>query len=887
MTLWYRTLLLMLWLSSFARTDSFAQSVDVTPEERRRGIELVQDAQEAYRSHNLARAVKLAEEATPLLELNQQAYAWCMVLRMHMAGVAIPIGEGAHRKAPQSVEQAGQQFLSDATPARAKTLLYSYLWWSNYAERKGNTLFSLGWLSTAFCLANCYEPVWQPVVQYKLFSGIEGLANQILPKKEAGLSIEEKTSQQHEREAVYALFGQIGISTGRAMLAQAVTDRNPANWEMAYQKAIAIYGQDSAEAAILLKASSNLYQTYGDTETAIKKMQLALSILQRQTNPDDQKLLACYMDMALLRLQAKQYQAVAETISQAYPLLIRQNRLNMGMGISGRRKELYAIANNDMRALVAYAACVNSYKTEPALLAIAYNVLLHLDGLLLDDSRQMRATLHDKLAQASSPTLQQCYADWLAKRSAFLNGTTPEREKLGEAVARAETRLLDVLRSDLGTVPSRTTLTWQQVQARLRPTEAAVSFVRFGAVSGRDYKRFPAALPSTDTTIRPVEWLYGAMVVRPGYTHPRFALLGSEAELSALFDKTKTPTNLYRHQRGPGFKNSADGDSLYRFIWKPIDAWVTDADTVYVSTEGLISQVALAALPLPSATRMTPVRDRYLSGRHYLNRVFGMRQVAQGVRPLRLDNQSTITLIGGIDYESATNEPSQVAPRPTYWQKQIMDRKLAPFKGLLSTEPEVSAIGKLLPHHNLLRRKNATEEQCRQLLSRPPTLLHIATHGLYLRQQVGPDSAETLVYSDDALTRAALALSGVNRLWQHDISIMAAQDGLLTAYEIADIDLRRTRLAVLSACETGLGDSGLFASSEGLLGLQRGFRLAGVDKMIVSLWAVDDERTQQFMHAFYTALRAGNEVRSAFRQAQNTLLTTDDPAYWAAFVLLE
>jgi CHAT domain-containing protein len=882
--LWLRTPLLAGWLATAALLNLYAQPAGVAKSSPK-GIALAQEARQAYRANNLLQAFMLAERATPLLHFGDEPYVWCMVLRMHISlqllrQAAVP----SRRSGPQGIGRVEAQFLLDATPETAKKLLYSYIESSHEAASRGSVLFSVGWLSTAFCLANRYDPAWQPVVQYKLFGGLEGLGNQVVTPGEADLPAEAKAVKRREREAVYANFNQMGISTGRGMLSRAAADSKPANWQKAYKRAVAIYGSNSPEVAIMLKTISNLYQTYGDTKTATTKLRESIALLRQLPRPDSAKLLACHMDMALLSLQTKQYPALTEAVTQAYPLLIRQNQQNMSKGISGRRKEMYALLNNDLRSLVAYAACAPPNQPEQALSAIAYDAMLYLNGLLLDDSRQMRATLHEQLTQTNDPALRQRHTDWLAKREAFQNGNESAREQLGEDVATAEARLLNAMHP--APARARPALSWQQVQARLQPAEAAVSFVRFATVSGEGYRRFPVALPSPDTTTRPVEWLYGALVLRPGYAYPRFALLGSEQDLLALLDRAETPAGLYGNARGPGFKNKTYGDSLYRFVWKPLEAWLAGAESVYVTTEGLVSQLALAALPLPTATRTAPPRERYLSGRHHLKRVFSMRQVAQGIQPLHLDGQTTIALLGGIDYEP-TGDTDTDLTEPTYLQTLIAERQVTRLNSLASTGPEVSAIGKLLPHYRLLKGKNATEAQCRQLLAKPPTLLHVATHGLYLRPRAGLDTTEALVYSDDALTRSGLALAGANQLWQYNKPIGAANDGLLTAYEIADLDLNRTRLAVLSACETGLGDVGLFASSEGLLGLQRGFRLAGVEKMIVSLWSVDDERTQQFMHTFYTALRAGSEAGEAFRQAQLALQTTDDPTHWAAFVLIE
>ena len=112
------------------------------------------------------------------------------------------------------------------------------------------------------------------------------------------------------------------------------------------------------------------------------------------------------------------------------------------------------------------------------------------------------------------------------------------------------------------------------------------------------------------------------------------------------------------------------------------------------------------------------------------------------------------------------------------------------------------------------------------------------------------------------------------------------EDGILTAKEIALMDLRGTDLITLSACQTGLGE----VSGEGVFGLQRGFKKAGVSSILMSLWKVDDIATQILMTAFYENLLSGKSKAESLRIAQDEVRSTDsyeDPYYWAAFILLD
>jgi CHAT domain-containing protein len=152
--------------------------------------------------------------------------------------------------------------------------------------------------------------------------------------------------------------------------------------------------------------------------------------------------------------------------------------------------------------------------------------------------------------------------------------------------------------------------------------------------------------------------------------------------------------------------------------------------------------------------------------------------------------------------------------------------------------------------------------------------LHIATHAYFIPQDCG---------DSNPLLRAGLAFSGAN------LSASGERQGIVTAQEIAGMDLSGTRWAVLSACNTGNGE---VRDGEGVLGLQRAFRLAGVETIVMSLWSVDDESTREFMRQLYAlrlqhrastadAIRAGTRQQLQTRRAAGK---STHPFYWAAFI---
>jgi CHAT domain-containing protein len=216
------------------------------------------------------------------------------------------------------------------------------------------------------------------------------------------------------------------------------------------------------------------------------------------------------------------------------------------------------------------------------------------------------------------------------------------------------------------------------------------------------------------------------------------------------------------------------------------------------------------------------------------------------------------------------------------------------FQPLPSTNHEALAIKAMLRKASMLLRDQATESALKR--ARAPRILHIATHGFFLDDQEAPP-AETRGFFDDdplrasglrfskwaakvenPLLRSGLALAGANRGRGGD------DDGLLTAMEVAGLDLWGTKLVTLSACDTGVGE---VKNGEGVQGLRRALVLAGSESQVMSLWPVLDTTTRDLMVPYYKALRQGKGRSDGLRQAQLRMLRSEDcqhPFYWAAFI---
>ena len=182
--------------------------------------------------------------------------------------------------------------------------------------------------------------------------------------------------------------------------------------------------------------------------------------------------------------------------------------------------------------------------------------------------------------------------------------------------------------------------------------------------------------------------------------------------------------------------------------------------------------------------------------------------------------------------------------------------------------------------------KDANENNL--LASSHTTILHIATHGYFLKDVDHPNfplgvSADHA--RDNVLLRSGILLTGARESSENNAELGNDNNGVVTSFEAMNLDLQGTSLVVLSACETGLGE---IRAGEGVYGLQRAFLAAGADAVIMSLWKVDDAATQQLMMNFYTNWTKGTDKQKAFRLAQQQLMTKyKDPYFWGAFVMMQ
>lgn len=316
---------------------------------------------------------------------------------------------------------------------------------------------------------------------------------------------------------------------------------------------------------------------------------------------------------------------------------------------------------------------------------------------------------------------------------------------------------------------------------------------------------------------------------------------------------------------------------FYSEIWKKIERYISKKKKILISPTLNLNKVNFGAISC-GAKRLGDVYQ--LASISTLNSLFQMDCVKDSAK-------KSIALFGGIDYDASISVNKKNVQDTS---KTKLDR--SGFDYLPETLNEVADISDLLAgvmNTTVYSGQKATESQFKLLSRHSPSVIHISTHGFYLKGKgLKAPFFKNLSLSSKItykMSKCGLLFSGANNAWNGIYAQDVEEDCILTAAEVEKMDLSDTELVVLSACDTGLGDC---ESIDGVYGLSRAFKIAGAHTIVMTLWKVNDLVTKEFMCEFYGQIKEGLEYHEAFRIAQQKLrLKYQDPLLWAPFVIID
>jgi CHAT domain-containing protein len=429
---------------------------------------------------------------------------------------------------------------------------------------------------------------------------------------------------------------------------------------------------------------------------------------------------------------------------------------------------------------------------------------------------------------------------------------------------------------------------WQNVRDALQAKEAAIEFAHFRLFDKNMW---------SDTV------LYCAIILRKDLREPVWVPLFQQSQLDALLSAdAKDMEGKVQKLYSGGNPKFYNGAKLYQLVWEPLEKYLQDVETVYYSPSGALNKVSFSAIPVETVL---------LSDKYKMNLVSSTRERARlnkeraGIIP-----KGSAVVYGGLFYDADKDKliaeaqnailtvPEVDVTSPMLAAILPKERSGGAWVYLPGTRMEAEQICGYLNEKKIPNRIYTTtagnEESFKRLSGAETGIIHLATHGFFLHdiekdignreivQHLGGNSNKAF---ENPMLRSGLMLAGGNRTWTDNDIIEGIEDGILTADEIAQMNLIKTKLVVLSACETGLGEAN---SSEGVFGLQRAFKLAGVETLIMSLWTVPDDATSELMSAFYQLWLSGKTKREAFAEAQRQVRAKYvKPYFWAGFVIMD
>ncbi|MBS1491382.1 MAG: CHAT domain-containing protein [Bacteroidetes bacterium] len=461
------------------------------------------------------------------------------------------------------------------------------------------------------------------------------------------------------------------------------------------------------------------------------------------------------------------------------------------------------------------------------------NVILDQKGIVLHSF----APIRDAIFNSNDQEIKRIFGLWQEiknKHGQLLLNERADREEIKKTSLRLndlEKNLAERAKA-LNLNFKYSTMSWQEVQHKLKPGEAAVEIVY--AVSDRE--------TGADSA-------YYALVIRPDLKEPQVVRLleKQQAEGKSL--------KFYRNS----IKMQQEDLISYSTYFSPLEKILEKDQIIYWSADGVYHQIN-------PATLFNPNTKKYLAEEKRIRNVPSITWITKN------KNANPI-----LEYPFFFAHPDYGVASVSKSMNLTRSLDLDNIVDLPGTETELNELTQLMKANHIscrvFEKELATEEAIKKIQS--PQVLHIATHGYFL------PSLESKNNFENSLLRSGLLLAGCQK--NQATTDEKKEDGVLTAYEASTLSLYNTVLVVMSACETGLGD---VKNGEGVYGLQRAFFMAGAHQLLMSLWKVDDQATQWFMVLFYQEWIKSRNLNQAFHQAQLQVKEKyPHPFYWGAFIL--
>jgi CHAT domain-containing protein/tetratricopeptide (TPR) repeat protein len=500
---------------------------------------------------------------------------------------------------------------------------------------------------------------------------------------------------------------------------------------------------------------------------------------------------------------------------------------------------------------------ISAFSDQAANRETAYNLALLTKNIVFNYTQQWKKSLEN----TSNTTHKTLYHNWLSHKNILATGESLDKKTSDSLTTHTENLERKLAMAAPAFFKSNQQVKVQQIQAKLKKGEAAIEFVHFNYYNSKG---------KTDSV------LYFALILREGNIAPIYVPLFDESALECIV-------------QNPDYAYAKQATATYNKIWKPLETHLQGVEKIYYALSGKLELVSFDAIRYaPGKT----LHNRYVGGFHRLS---STRDLAFDfeVKPLIVNEKTSCLFLGnaafGPQSEQSQSTIMGVPSAKKCGMRADSNSTTCGFKQLSTAAANYNnidalTVGKKLRNFN--RSGTAANEiyfKERVSDNLSPDFILFYTHG-YFKEKPTYKVNEKWLVKDNPLFRSGLALAGANAAWCGQKT--KGDDNLLTAYEISNMDLSNTKLVVLAACQSGVGD---LQGSEGVAGLQRAFKMAGAKTILVALWDVEAPFADFFLTHFYEKILNGISPKAAFVATQNEVIALDkyNPNIWGAFVLVE
>ncbi|MBO7651432.1 MAG: CHAT domain-containing protein, partial [Bacteroidales bacterium] len=627
-----------------------------------------------------------------------------------------------------------------------------------------------------------------------------------------------------------------------------------------------ILGEEHPDYAQSLNNIGVVYDNIGDYQNALKYHSQAMNIWKKvlgEKHPDYAKSLN---NIGLVYYNMGDFQNAIETNKKSTDIY-KNNLIKNFSFMTAHEREAYWNANNKPYSRNIKYMFHSSNDTLAT--KTSYDSELITKGLLLASEISLTNTIMesgDTALISEYETMRTAHLQLNKELEKPIAERVYNCDSLENEIQKMERHIMEKSK-EFGDVTHFIKIDWKEVQNSLKPNDVAIEFTNF---TEKDTTRYLALVLTKDME---------APVCVPLFEQSEMqklqrGIVPVKSEKSTD-DENRGATTVAAKRQG-----IYESTGLYNMLWKPLEKYFPENPRIYFAPSGMLHQIAVEYAPTGNG--------KLVSDKYEMYRLSSTRFLAMDYMPKPMKNS---VLYGGVYYDSDTTIMKQESERYSTRRadgqyvssiSRSVDREGLNYLPGTKTEVE-NIVGTLKKKKKvkttLYEGSQANEESFKALSGKEIDILHIATHGFFL-------PTDEKLSGDQSLVQSGLLLSGANYAWQNKPLPEGIEDGILTAKEISFMDLRKTDLVVLSACQTALGE----ITGEGVFGLQRGFKKAGARTIIMSLWPVDDNATLLMMTEFYTNLTNGMTKREAFLAAQNKVKTTEgfgNPRFWAAFIMLD